>query len=78
MSNDKKIEKKEIQIFLKAINKSCAIKDELLSDEDYAEKMLNDLDLNKDGVMNEEEFIEGILKNESYANFIRSIKPENL
>ena len=40
--------------------------------------MLNDLDLNNDGLVNEREFIDGILKNEAYANFIRSIKPENL
>jgi Ca2+-binding EF-hand superfamily protein len=75
ISHDKLIEKKEILIFLQTVHKAGAFKDETMSDEEYAEKMLTDLDLNRDGSINEDEFINGILKNETYVNFIRSIKP---
>ena len=75
VTQDKVIEKKEILIFLKTLHKSGGMKDEKLSDEEYAEKMLKDLDLDRDGSISENEFVDGILKSETYANFIRSIKP---
>lgn len=78
LSRDKKIEKDEINTFLKTVHKSGGMKDEAMSDEEYAAKMLCDLDLNKDGAISQDEFVDGIVKNERYVNFIRSIKPENL
>jgi Ca2+-binding EF-hand superfamily protein len=46
-----------------------------MNNEEYAEKMINDLDLNNDGLIDEEEFIEGVLKNENYTDLVRFIKP---
>ena len=74
LSHDNTIEKKEILIFLKIMHKSSSTKEESVDIEDYAERMVKDLDLNKDGQIDEEEFIEGILKNKTYANLIDSIK----
>jgi Ca2+-binding EF-hand superfamily protein len=75
LSQDNTIEKNEILIFLQTIQKTSAANEELMSNEEYAQKMVNDLDSNNDGQIDEEEFIEGILKNEFYSNLIRSIKP---
>ena len=75
LTQDKTIEKKEILVFLQTVHNAGAAKDVAMGDEEYAAQMVNDLDSNGDGLIDEEEFIEGILKNETYANFIRSIKP---
>ncbi len=75
LSQDKTIEKKEILIFLKTMHKANSAKEELMNNEEYAEKMINDLDLNNDGLIDEEEFIEGVLKNENYTDLVRFIKP---
>ncbi len=74
LSHDKAIEKKEILIFLKTMHKaSKAI--ENIDIDSLAEKIFNDFDLDNDGSINEDEFIEGVLRNEIYANLINSIKP---
>ena len=75
LSQDKTIEKKEILIFLKTMHKANTAKEEIIYNEEFAEKMINDLDLNKDGKIDEEEFIEGVLKNEDYVDLVRFIKP---
>ena len=75
LSQDKTIEKKEILIFLKTMHQACSEEGEMINHEEFAEKMVNDLDINNDGSISEEEFIEGVLKNEIYANLLRTIKP---
>jgi len=75
LSQDKTVEKKEILIFLKTMHQACSEEGEMINHEEFAEKMVNNLDINNDGSISEEEFIEGVLKNEIYANLLRTIKP---
>ena len=75
LTHDNIIEKKELLIFLKTINKTSANTQEIFNNEEFAEQMINDLDLNKNGQIDEDEFIEGVLKNKSYEKLIHSIKP---
>ena len=62
------MEKCEIELFLSTLGR--------LDDEgnaEFAQEMMDDLDFDKNGSIDEDEFIEGILKNEKYMNFINSI-----
>ena len=44
------------------------------SNVEYAKKMMEDFDLDKNGYLDEEEFIDGIARNKEYVSFIKSIK----
>ncbi len=76
ISHDKKIERKEIVRFLDIMN-SCGaeLNSDKKSSNEYAKKMMDDLDLDKNGFLEEEEFIDGITQNKEYVSFIKSIKP---
>lgn len=71
MSHDQKIEKKEIEEFLIKLGQLGLNKTD--NHAEFAQQMINDLDFDHNGSIDENEFIEGILKNEKYNNFIDSI-----
>ena len=75
ISHDKKIERKEIVRFLDIMN-SCGaeLNSDSKSNVEYAKKMMEDFDLDKNGYLDEEEFIDGIARNKEYVSFIKSIK----
>lgn len=71
LSKDNRIEKSEIEMFLTILGRVESDGD---SNSDYAQSMLNDLDFDRNGCIDEDEFIEGILKNEKYKHLLDSIR----
>lgn len=79
MTKDKKIELNEIELFLKTLHQAADLKEnDEFDDKEYAQRLINDLDTDKDGSLSEEEFLQGIMNNEYYVSFIRSIIPQDL
>ena len=62
--NNEKLDRKEIATFVTFLNKFSDDK------EDFSEKMIQDLDSNKDGEISETEFIEGVIKNEKLLSLL--------
>ena len=59
LSKDKIIEKNEIELFLNSLSRAGVTnKSSDKSDTDFAQEMMDDLDFDKNGTLNEDEFIE--------------------
>lgn len=68
LGKDGRVEKSEIELFLNTLGR--------LDDKqnaEFAQTMMDDLDFDHNGTLDEDEFIEGILTNEKYMNLINSI-----
>ena len=76
-SKDKRIEKQEIELFITTLHKAGAPKSDDLDEAEYAHRMVEDLDKDKNGMLDEEEFVEGIMRNQCYVDFIKSIRPQD-
>ncbi len=80
-TKDERIERPEIELFLQNLHKAMTItdgdgdeeNDADKSSSEFAQSMMNDLDFNKNGSIDEDEFIEGFLKSEKYMNFIKTV-----
>ena len=64
--NNEKLDRKEIATFVSFLSKFST------DNEDFSEKMIQDLDSNKDGEISETEFIEGVIKNEKLLSLLMS------
>ena len=62
--NNEKLDRKEIATFVSFLSKFST------DSEDFSEKMIQDLDSNKDGEISETEFIEGVIKNEKLLSLL--------
>ena len=62
--NNEKLDRKEIATFVSFLSKFST------DNEDFSEKMIQDLDSNKDGEISETEFIEGVIKNEKLLSLL--------
>jgi Ca2+-binding EF-hand superfamily protein len=59
LSKDKMIEKNEIELFLNSLTRAgSTYKLSDKSENDFAQEMMDDLDFDKNGTLNEDEFIE--------------------
>ena len=75
--NNEKLDRKEMAVFVSYLAKFATFQDEKSSIE-FNEKMIEDLDVNKDGEINEAEFIQVVVKNEisheDYKNLFNNNK----
>lgn len=69
IDNNDKLDKKEIATFVSFLSKFATFNDEKASAE-FVEKLVDDLDTNKDGEITEIEFIEGVIKNEKLLSLL--------
>ncbi len=68
LNKDGRLEENEIAKFVSCLSKA-GCNDEK-SQHEFARNMINDLDLNHDGSIDENEFIIGVLKNEKYKQIM--------
>lgn len=71
LNRNRKIEKKEIENFLDKLHKAGVGKKS--NHAKFAQDMIDELDGNNDGFIDEDEFIEGFFNNAKYYEFIESI-----
>jgi Ca2+-binding EF-hand superfamily protein len=67
--NNEKLDRKEMAMFVSYLAKFATFQDEKSSIE-FSEKMIEDLDVNKDGEINEAEFIQVVVKNEKLLSLL--------
>lgn len=68
LNKDEKLELNEIAKFISCLSKAgCSDEQSRL---EFAQNMINDLDLNQDGSISENEFIDGVLRNEKYRKIM--------
>lgn len=68
LNKDEKLELNEIAKFISCLSKAgCPDEKTQL---EFAEKMMQDFDLNHDGSISEDEFIDGVLRNDKYRKIM--------
>ena len=79
LTKDERIERSEIEIFLQNLHRAMKITDENVENNDannsseIAQSMMDDLDFDRNGSIDEAEFIAGFLKSEKYMSFINTV-----
>lgn len=73
LDNNEKLDRKEIATFVSFITKFSTLiegDEGKITPDEYAEKLVDDLDVNKDGEITESEFIDGVVKNEKLLSLL--------
>ena len=79
LTKDERIERSEIEIFLHSLHRVMPLTDEndktddANSSSEFAQNMMDDLDFDRNGSIDEAEFIAGFLKSEKYMSFINTV-----